>query len=137
MNITTIQDIRATAIEQFPYKGIMRDVIGVTIRWFSKAGMDDAGNPEYGFRYLTVAPGGHIPIHNHFYVQTMFIKEGTLECTVHDMETGDPIETITCPAGTAVYTPSLEPHSITNKSTTTPAAFLCCICNVYEDSITI
>ena len=49
-----------------------KDVVGTSIRWLSRSGDDGTGNPEYGLRYFTIQPGGEIPIHNHFYHQTMY-----------------------------------------------------------------
>lgn len=118
-------------IEKFPYKGRMNDVIGTSIGWLSKFGDDGNGYPEYGLRYFTIEPGGRIPIHSHFYIQTMFIVDGTFECWAFDPETDELVETKICPPGTSVYVPSMEPHGMKNIGDT-PGHFLCCICNVYE-----
>jgi len=118
-------------IETFPYKGKQHEVIGTSIAWLSQFGDDGNGIPEYGLRWFVVEVGGKIPIHNHFYVQTMFILDGTVECTTHDPETGEVMDTKICPAGSAIFIPSMEPHSIKNIGDVT-VNFLCCICNVYE-----
>lgn len=60
-------------IDRFPYRGKQLDVIGTSIRWLSQHGEDENGIPEYGLRFFTIQPGGQIPIHNHFYHQTMYI----------------------------------------------------------------
>ncbi len=60
------------------------DVIGTSIRWLSQHGEDENGIPEYGLRFFTIQPGGQIPIHNHFYHQTMYILSGEFECWEFD-----------------------------------------------------
>ena len=73
-------DAQDVKIEQFPYRGKMYQVKGISVRWLSKCGDDGHGSPEYGLRLFTAQPGGEIPIHNHFYHQTMYILEGAFEC---------------------------------------------------------
>ena len=120
-------------VEKFPYRGKMYDVTGISIRWLSKFGEDDMGIPEYGLRFFTAQPGGEIPIHNHFYIQTMYILSGQFECWRFDSETDELVKKWTCGPGDAIYVPSMEPHGMKNLSETEQATFLCCICNVYED----
>ena len=126
------KDTTNVKIETFPYKGKKYQVKGISVRWLSKTGEDDYGNPEYGLRYFTAEPGGEIPIHNHFYVQTMYILSGQFECWQFDQETDELIAKWTCGPGDAIYIHSMEPHGMKNLSQKDPAAFLCCICNVYE-----
>ncbi|MBW1869674.1 MAG: cupin domain-containing protein, partial [Deltaproteobacteria bacterium] len=76
MNVLNLRDTEETKIESFPYKGKPLKVNKVGVRWLSQAGPEDS--PEYGLRFFTVGPGGEIPIHNHFYVQTMYILSGHL-----------------------------------------------------------
>ena len=80
MDVANFSDREDVNIEKFPFKGTQRDVIGTSIRWLSQCGDDGAGYPEYGLRYFTIQPGGEIPIHNHFYHQTMYILTGKCEC---------------------------------------------------------
>lgn len=122
-------------IEKFPFRGIMNDVIGISVRWLSKQGDDGNGNPEYGLRLFTAQPGGSIPIHNHYYHQTMYILSGEFECWEFNPETDEMIEKEICPAGTSVFVESMKPHGMKNTSETEEATFLCCICNVYEDDM--
>jgi len=123
----------AVKVEKFPYKGKNYDVKGISVRWLSKCGEDDVGQPEYGLRLFTAEPAGEIPIHNHFYVQTMYILTGRFECYAFEPEGNLPKETRVCGPGDTIYIPSMEPHGMPNLSDTEPASFLCCICNVYED----
>ena len=118
-------------IEKFPYRGKMNEVVGTSIRWLSKHGDDGNGYPDYGLRFFTIQQGGQIPIHSHFYHQTMFILEGEFECWAFDPETDELKEKQICPAGTSVYIPSMEPHGMKNVGQGL-ATFLCCICNVYD-----
>ena len=133
MDVLNWKDTRDIKVEKFPYRGKMHDVRGISVRWLSKFGEDDSGQPEYGFRFFTARPGGEIPIHNHFYIQTMYILSGRFECWKFNPETDDPVETHTCGPGDVIYVPSMEPHGMRNLSDSEPATFLCCICNVYED----
>jgi len=126
-------DAEDVKIKEFPYKGKMYEVKGISVRWLSKCGDDGHGYPEYGLRLFTAQPGGEIPIHNHFYHQTMYILEGSFECYGYDVESGELTETKVCPAGSSVYIPSMEPHGMKNLSGTEQASFLCCIANVYEE----
>jgi quercetin dioxygenase-like cupin family protein len=119
-------------IEQFPYRGEMHEVIGTSVKWLSKHGNDGHGNPEYGLRLFTIQPGGQIPIHNHFYHQTMYILTGSFECWAFDANTDELTHKQTCGPGTVVYVPSMEPHGMKNIEDV-PGTFLCCICNVYDD----
>ena len=59
-------DVMAVTIDKFPYKGNLLDVKGISVRWLSRFGDDGHGYPDYGLRLFTAAPGGEIPIHNHF-----------------------------------------------------------------------
>jgi len=131
MEVIHFSDCDAVAVEQFPFKGTMRKVVGTSVRWLSRAGDDGHGNAEYGLRHFTVEPGGEIPIHNHFYHQTMYILTGRFECWRFDGETEKLLEKREVGPGDSVYIPSLEAHGMRNVGTE-PATFLCCIANVYE-----
>jgi quercetin dioxygenase-like cupin family protein len=117
-------------IETFPYRGKPYPVKDVWIQWLSQAGPQDS--PEYGLRFFTIGPGGEIPIHNHFYVQTMYILSGRLSVVSHHSETDETVEEKRMGPNDFVFVPSMEPHSIRNLSHTESATFLCCIANVYE-----
>lgn len=132
MEVVSHKDVEDVKIETFPYRGKPLDVKGISVRWLSKTGEDDMGYPEYGLRFFTARPGGEIPIHNHFYHQTMYILSGRFECYQYDPDTDRPVKTVTCGPGTAIYIPSMEPHGMKNLSDSEPAMFLCCICNVYD-----
>lgn len=133
MEVSNWKDKEEVKIERFPYKGKFYDVKGISVRWLSKFGEDDMGHPEYGLRFFTAEPGGEIPVHNHFYIQTMYILSGQFECRRFDPETMEVVEKKVCGRGDAIYIPSMEPHGMKNLSEIEEATFLCCICNVYED----
>ena len=135
MEIVHFMQCEDVEIDKFPYKGKMNDVIGTSIRWLSKHGDDGHGYPEYGLRHFTIQPGGQIPIHNHFYHQTMYILSGEFECWEFNPETDQKTKKNVCGPGDVIYVPSMEPHGMKNLSETEQATFLCCICNVYEDEI--
>ncbi|MBG0777851.1 MAG: cupin domain-containing protein [Desulfovibrionaceae bacterium] len=126
-------DVEGTAVKSANYKGKAREVLGVTIRWLSKAGKDHEGQPAYGLRHFTVAPGGFIPAHAHFYQQTMYIESGRFECFAYDPETDEVVGSKVCGPGEAIYTDANEPHGMRNLSETEPGTFLCCICSVHKD----
>jgi len=132
MDFVHREDVTDVKIEKFPYKGKMNEVIGTSVRWLSKHGDDGHGYPEYGLRLFTIQPGGQIPIHNHFYHQTMYMLEGRFECWRFDPDTDELKERVVTKPGDAVYVPSLEPHGMKNIGNG-PATFLCCICNIYEN----
>ncbi|MBW1801327.1 MAG: cupin domain-containing protein [Deltaproteobacteria bacterium] len=132
MEVLNYKDREEVIIETFPYKGEQLAVKGIGIRWLSQSGDDGHGYPEYGLRFFTARPEGEIPIHNHFYHQTMYILTGEFECWRFDPETDELVEKRLCGPGDAVYIPSMEPHGMKNLSETEPATFLCCIGNVYE-----
>ena len=126
------REYKEIKIDTFPYKGKMLDVIGTSVRWLSKQGDDGHGNPEYGLRFFTVQPGGRIPIHNHYYHQTMYILDGEFECYAFDPETDVIKSKEQCGPGMSVFVPSMEPHGMKNIGKE-PANFLCCICSIYDE----
>lgn len=132
MEVLHFKNCEDVKIEKFPFKGEQRDVTGTSIRWLSKTGDDGTGYPEYGLRYFTIQPGGEIPIHNHFYHQTMYILSGKCECYCYDMESEEITKTIETGPGDFIYVPSMEPHGMRNTGDV-PLTFLCCIANVYEN----
>ena len=131
MIIMNMNDAKETKIETFPYRGKPYEVKNVWIRWLSQAGPKDS--PDYGLRFFTIGPDGQIPIHNHFYIQTMFILSGRLSATSYRVETDEEVEEKTVGPGDFVFVPSMEPHSLRNLSGSENVTFLCCIGNVYED----
>ena len=129
MEIFNALDKAPVKIETYPYKGKPYKVKEVWIRWLSQAGPKDS--PEYGLRFFTIGPAGEIPIHNHFYHQTMYILDGEFECWEFDPETDELITKAICGPGTSIYIPSMEPHGMKNVCDR-DSTFLCCICNVYK-----
>ncbi|MGD2124665.1 MAG: cupin domain-containing protein [Desulfobacteraceae bacterium] len=133
MDILNAMDKEEKKIETFPYRGKPLKVKEVGIRWLSQAGPEDS--PEYGLRFFAVGPGGEIPIHNHFYVQTMYMLSGHLVAFSHDPETDEVTEERTVGPNDVIFVPSMEPHSMKNMSDSESATFLCCIANVYEEDV--
>jgi quercetin dioxygenase-like cupin family protein len=131
MYVINVNDRSDTKIETYPYKGKPYEVKDVWIRWLSQVGPKDAA--EYGLRFFTIGPGGYIPVHNHFYHQTMYILSGRLLVYSHNPETDEVIEERRMDPNDLVFVPSMEPHSMKNPSDTETATFLCCIANVYEE----
>ena len=131
MIVKGTRGIEKKKIETYPYRGKPYVVRDVWIQWLSQAGPPDS--PDYGLRFFTIGPKGEIPIHNHFYIQTMYILAGHLSVVSHDSKTDEKVEEKTMGPGDFVFVPSMEPHSMRNLSDTEDATFLCCIANVYED----
>ena len=132
MNAVNWKEIKEIKMTTFPYRGEYLPVVNVTIRWLSNVGLDESGTAEYGLRYFTVGKGGQIPIHKHFYAQTMYLLSGEYEVTSYKEEDDAISEVKRVSAGDSVFIPSMEPHSINNVGGT-DGSFLCCICNVYKD----
>jgi len=131
MNVVDSKSCEQKKIEKFPYRNKLQDVNGTSIAWLSKYGDDGHGYPDYGLRYFTIESGGQIPIHNHFYHQTMYILDGAFECWAFDAENDELVEKRICTAGASIFIPSMEPHGMKNIGDV-PGHFLCCICNVYD-----
>ena len=131
MIVQNARDVKKAKIETFPYRGKAYEVKEVWVQWLSQAGPKDS--PEYGLRFFTVGPGGEIPIHNHFYVQTMYVLSGSLTVISYHPETDEKVEEKRVASNGFIFVPSMEPHSIRNLSDSEDATFLCCIANVYED----
>jgi len=125
-----VKDVMKDKIETFPYRGKPYVVKNVGVQWLSRAGAKDS--PEYGLRFFTIGPGGEIPIHNHLYVQTMYILSGRLSVVAHHPETDEAMEEKMLEPGDYVFVPSMEPHSIRNLSASEEATFICCIANVCQ-----
>ena len=130
MLIVNWKECTANKVGNYPYRGRPLPVNGVTIRWLSNVGLDDSGAAEYGLRYFAVEKDGDIPIHKHFYAQTMYFLKGEFEVTSFKEEDDSLIETRKATVGDSVFIPSMEPHAIRNVGSG-DGAFLCCICNVY------
>jgi quercetin dioxygenase-like cupin family protein len=131
MIVKNANDEKDQKIDTYPYRGKPLEVKNVWIRWLSQVGAK--GSPEYGLRYFTIGPGGSIPIHNHFYMQTMYILSGRIAVVSYDKETDAKIEEKVMGPNDFVFVPSMEPHSMNNLSDMENVTFLCCIANVYED----
>ncbi len=131
MIVMNSNEVKESKIDTYPYKGKPLEVKNVWIRWLSQAGPKDS--PEYGLRFFTIGPGGSIPIHNHFYIQTMYILSGRLSVTSYDAKTDDKVQEKIMGPNDYVLVPSMEPHSMKNLSDSESVTFLCCIANVYED----
>jgi quercetin dioxygenase-like cupin family protein len=132
MELAKWKDMETTKVEQISYNGKSQKISGIAIRWLSAAGKDKNGNPEYGLRWFTAEPNAQIPIHNHFYAQTMYILSGHFECWSFDVDTGEITEKVPCGPGDSIYVPSMEPHGMKNISDSESGTFLCCIGNIYD-----
>ena len=133
MDVFNAKEREQSKIESYPYRGKPLQVKEVWIKWLTQAGPQDA--PEYGLRFFTVGPGGEIPIHNHFYVQTMYMLSGNLTVSSYDAETDEKVEEKIAGPNDVIFIPSMEPHSAKNTSDTEDVTFLCCIGSIYEQDL--
>ncbi len=134
MIVKNANDVGEQKMGTYPYKGKPQTLKEVYIRWLSQVGPD--GSVEYGLRFFTIGPDGEIPIHNHFYYQTMYIMSGHVRCFQHDAKTDAIVGEKVLGPGDFVFVPSMEVHSMKNESDREPVTFLCCIANVYaEDTV--
>jgi quercetin dioxygenase-like cupin family protein len=124
------RNVESTKVGSVPYKGGTLEAKEVCVQWLSKTGLDPQGGPAYGLRLFTVGPSGEIPIHNHSYVQTMYIVSGQFECWEFSSDTDEVVNKRICGPGDMVYIPSMEPHGMRNLSGTEEGQFLCCICTL-------
>jgi quercetin dioxygenase-like cupin family protein len=132
MIVMKAADVENAKVPSVNYKDKTLPVKGVGIRWLSKVGLDEQGVPEYGLRLFTVEPGGEIPVHSHFYMQTLYILSGRFDCRQFDPETDEIVDSRICGPHDLVYVPSMEPHGMINVSSAEEGTFLCCICSLYK-----
>ena len=89
---------------------------GAAIQWLLGP-KDDV--PHFHMRYVTVAPGGVIPLHSHGPIHQLFIVKGQGTVLFEGGET--PIE-----AGSFVYMPSSRIHGTRNTGGES-LEFVCCV----------
>jgi len=103
-------------------KDVQRDEVqaegveGASIQWLLGPDQDV---PHFHMRYVTVAPGGVIPLHSHGPIHQMFIVKGRGAVLYEGGET--PIE-----EGSFVYMPSTRIHGTRNTGSDS-LEFVCCI----------
>jgi len=98
--------------EEIPVEGIK----GTKIQWLLGPKNDV---PHFYMRYVTVEPGGIIPLHTHETIHEMYIVKGKGAVLHEDGET--PFE-----AGNFIYMPANEVHGTKNNGSEN-LEFICCI----------
>ncbi len=89
---------------------------GVSLQWLIS---DKQGAEHFYMRYVTVAPGGVIPLHSHHWVHEIFVAKGQGE--------GRGGETpVVLKPGTFIFVPSNEEHTFRNTGNT-PLEMICCM----------
>jgi quercetin dioxygenase-like cupin family protein len=131
MIIKSANDIAENQILDFPYKSKKYKVGNTTIKWLTQC--CDPEMPSYGLRLFTIGPGGYIPIHNHQYVQTMYILTGKISVTSYN-DIDEVLEEKILGPNDFVYVPSMQPHSMKNVGDE-PVKFLCCIAVLDEEEL--
>lgn len=109
MHVGHIKDVEK---EDIPVEGIK----GTKIQWLLS---EKESVPHFYMRYITLEPGGVIPLHSHEVIHEMFIVKGKGSVLSEDGET--PFE-----AGNFVYMPSGEIHGTKNTGNTV-LEFICCV----------
>ena len=89
---------------------------GVSIQWLLS---EKENIPHFYMRYVTIEPGGIIPLHSHEVIHEMFFVKGTGSILT---ESGE----IPIAAGNFVFMPSNIIHGTKNTGTE-PLEFICCI----------
>jgi quercetin dioxygenase-like cupin family protein len=133
MIVKNINDVDEKQISEFPYKGKNYKVGHTTVKWLSQC--CDPQMPSYGLRLFTIGPEGHIPIHNHNYLQTMYILSGKISVTSYN-DSDQPLKEEILGPNDFVYIPSMEPHSVKNIGDEL-VRFLCCIAVLDEDELAL
>jgi quercetin dioxygenase-like cupin family protein len=133
MIIKSANDIAENQILDFPYKSKKYKVGNTTIKWLTQC--CDPEMPSYGLRLFTIGPGGYIPIHNHQYVQTMYILTGKISVTSYN-DIDEVLEEKILGPNDFVYVPSMQPHSMKNVGDE-PVKFLCCIAVLDEEELAL
>ena len=99
---------------------------GILVRWLTHK---DMGGEEYvhnhALRQFIIGPKSGVELHDHKFVQIIFIQKGNLLFRVQDKD-GKLTEREVGP-GDVIYTHAWEPHGIRNQSETEPVELLCCI----------
>lgn len=120
MIVRKLNDVKEFPVTQLVYRGETLAMEGVTIRWLTHKGVGDANyKHNFAMRYFTVKPNCIIPVHDHEYVEGVFVLTGKLKIVSGEEET-------TIEAGDVLYVPSWEPHSLECISKE-EATFICCI----------
>jgi len=109
MIIGNVNDVKK---EDIPVEGIE----GTKIQWLL-AEKEDV--PHFYMRYITVEPGGIIPLHSHDYIHEMYIVKGNGAVLSQNGEI--PFE-----EGNFIYMPSGEIHGTKNTGDKN-LEFICCI----------
>ena len=133
MIIKNANDIEEKEILDFPYKGKKLKVGNTTIKWLTQC--CDPQMPSYGLGLFTIGPHGYVPIHNHKYIQTMYILTGKIAVTSYNDHDEAQEEKILGPDDFA-YIPSMQPHSMKNVGDES-VKFLCCIAVLDEDELAL
>lgn len=131
--VKNVNDVEEKKVLEYPYKGRNYKVLNTTVRWLSQC--CDPQMPSYGLRFFTIGPNGYVPIHNHHYLQTMYILSGKVSVTSYNENDEAQEEKVAGP-NDFVYVPSMQPHSIKNIGDEL-VKFLCCIAVLDEDELAL
>ncbi len=96
---------------------------GTRIQWLLGPKED---TPHFFMRYVTVEPGGVIPLHSHEVIHEMFIVKGEGAVVLED-------EDIPVSEGNFVYMPTMKIHGTKNTGNKN-LEFICCINRPQEEN---
>ena len=107
----------ANELEKVPKEASgVKGAEGVSMQWLIS---DKQGAEHFYMRYVTVAPGGVIPLHSHNWVHEIFVVKG------QGKGRGGQTPVVLKP-GTFIFVPSNEEHTFHNTGNTT-LEMICCI----------
>jgi quercetin dioxygenase-like cupin family protein len=119
-------NIEPIEIKEITFKGVKYPVKNITARWLVHK---DLGGEEYvhnhALRHFTIGPSSEIPLHQHKFVEIIYILGGKLIST--DIDKEGKRQDIEVGPGDCLYHYSDEVHGFKNPSDTEPATLLCCI----------
>ncbi len=122
MMVRDVREVQGIQVREIYSRGERLKIEGVTVRWLvhKDLGGEDFRH-NFALRHFTFEPGARIPLHEHEYVEGVFVISGKLvffDAEGKEKEVGP---------GQLVYTYTFEPHGLYNPSTEEPATFTCTI----------
>ncbi len=113
---------RTSDVKPQDVSGLLPGTVGVYVQWLVTK---ETGSEKFALRRFTVRPGGRMPLHNHKYVEAVYVVKGRLRVRIGAEER------VVGP-GDYFFTGPWEPHMIENPYDE-EAEFICAIS--YEDDM--
>ena len=120
MIVRKLNHVKEIPVTQLLYKGESLSIEGVAIKWLTHNGVgDESYKHNFAIRHFTMKPKSTIPMHDHEYVEGVYILTGRIKAVSGGEEA-------VIEPGDTLYVPSWEPHSFECISEE-DATFICCI----------